>query len=149
LLEDYVEVNEGKVTVCRDFAKGKCTRVMCKYYHVPILPGSLLLNRLMSPTAAAMQSVTAMTPTSYHQQQQQQYAAAPRLSNASVADFSSAFGAYPFSAFGFQQLTGSAAVVDHTAFILAQQQQQQQQQAAAMYIASVQQQTASIGNGGN
>lgn len=136
------------MTVCRDFAKGKCTRVMCKYYHVPILPGSLLLNRLMSPTTAAIQSVTAMTPTlaqQQQQQQQQQFATAPRLTN-TATDFSSAFGAYPFSAFGFSQLTGSAAVVDHTAFILAQQ---QQQQAAAMYIASVQQQTASIGNGGS
>jgi hypothetical protein len=31
-----VDVHDGKVTVCRDFAKGKCTRPMCKYYHVPL-----------------------------------------------------------------------------------------------------------------
>jgi len=29
-------VHDGKVTVCRDFAKGKCSRPMCKYYHVPL-----------------------------------------------------------------------------------------------------------------
>lgn len=45
---DYVEVNtEGKVTVCRDYAKGKCTRMMCKYYHVPVLPTSLIMNRMI------------------------------------------------------------------------------------------------------
>lgn len=33
---DFVEVQEGKVTVCRDFAKGKCQRPFCKYYHVPV-----------------------------------------------------------------------------------------------------------------
>jgi len=36
LLDDYVDVHDGKVTVCRDFAKGKCSRPMCKYYHVPL-----------------------------------------------------------------------------------------------------------------
>ena len=35
---DYVEVSDGRVTVCRDAAKGKCARPMCKYYHIPILP---------------------------------------------------------------------------------------------------------------
>ncbi|XP_077862515.1 muscleblind-like protein 1 [Saccoglossus kowalevskii] len=33
--QDHVEVVDGKVTVCRDAAKGKCTRPMCKYYHIP------------------------------------------------------------------------------------------------------------------
>ena len=41
-LADYVEVTEGKVTVCRDAVKGKCTRPLCKYYHIPILPQLLL-----------------------------------------------------------------------------------------------------------
>ena len=26
-----------KVTVCRDAAKGKCSRPMCKYYHIPVI----------------------------------------------------------------------------------------------------------------
>ncbi len=60
---EYVEAHDGKVTVCRDFAKGKCTRVMCKYYHVPILPGSALLSRLLSPGASA----TAPAPTGVSQ----------------------------------------------------------------------------------
>ncbi|KAG1655634.1 Muscleblind-like protein 1 [Nymphon striatum] len=38
LIEDYVEVTDGKVTVCRDAVKGKCTRPLCKYYHIPVLP---------------------------------------------------------------------------------------------------------------
>lgn len=112
---------------------------MCKYYHVPLLPGSLLLNRLMSP----IQSVATLTPTPAPH-----LTTAARLSNG--VDLSSAFGgatAIPISAFSFPQLTGSAAVVDHTALILAQQ--QQQQAAAAMYLASLQQQSASIGNGGS
>ncbi|XP_035694255.1 muscleblind-like protein 1 isoform X9 [Branchiostoma floridae] len=35
LVEDHVEVVDGKVTVCRDALKMKCARPMCKYYHVP------------------------------------------------------------------------------------------------------------------
>lgn len=50
-MEEYVDVNEGKVTVCRDFAKGKCNRHACKYYHVPVTPGSMLLNRLLTSPA--------------------------------------------------------------------------------------------------
>ncbi|KAG8199798.1 hypothetical protein JTE90_000891 [Oedothorax gibbosus] len=42
LLEDYVEVVDGKVTVCRDAVKGKCGRPLCKYYHIP--PSPLLLS---------------------------------------------------------------------------------------------------------
>lgn len=37
LVEEFVEVVEGKVTVCRDAAKGRCARPLCKYYHVPAL----------------------------------------------------------------------------------------------------------------
>ncbi|KAJ8310656.1 hypothetical protein KUTeg_012521 [Tegillarca granosa] len=41
VLEDYVEVMDGRVTVCRDSVRGKCSRPMCKYYHIPIpLPNS-------------------------------------------------------------------------------------------------------------
>ncbi|VDI82564.1 Hypothetical predicted protein [Mytilus galloprovincialis] len=36
VLEEYVEVVDGKVTVCRDSVRGKCTRPMCKYYHIPV-----------------------------------------------------------------------------------------------------------------
>ncbi|XP_078693487.1 muscleblind-like protein 1 isoform X6 [Branchiostoma floridae x Branchiostoma belcheri] len=35
LVEDHVEVVDGKVTVCRDALKLKCARPMCKYYHLP------------------------------------------------------------------------------------------------------------------
>ncbi|CAH1244413.1 MBNL2 [Branchiostoma lanceolatum] len=34
LVEDHVEVVDGKVTVCRDALKMKCARPMCKYYHL-------------------------------------------------------------------------------------------------------------------
>lgn len=34
-LVENVEVVDGKVTVCRDAVKGKCTRPNCKYYHSP------------------------------------------------------------------------------------------------------------------
>lgn len=37
LLEEYVEVTDGKVTVCRDSVKGKCRRQLCKYYHIPVI----------------------------------------------------------------------------------------------------------------
>lgn len=32
-LTENVEVVDGKVTVCRDAVKGKCSRPNCKYYH--------------------------------------------------------------------------------------------------------------------
>ncbi|XP_059177554.1 muscleblind-like protein 1, partial [Physella acuta] len=42
LSEDYVEVNNGQVTVCRDYAtRQTCKRSRCKYYHIPVeLPPS-------------------------------------------------------------------------------------------------------------
>ncbi|KAL4219790.1 hypothetical protein ACF0H5_020202 [Mactra antiquata] len=37
----YVEVNDGRVIVCRDAVRGKCSRPTCKYYHISIpLPPS-------------------------------------------------------------------------------------------------------------
>ncbi|XP_071797943.1 muscleblind-like protein 1 isoform X12 [Asterias amurensis] len=33
VMEDQVEIVEGKVTMCRDAVKGKCARANCKYYH--------------------------------------------------------------------------------------------------------------------
>ncbi|XP_038049875.1 muscleblind-like protein 1 isoform X7 [Patiria miniata] len=33
VMEDQVEIIEGKVTLCRDAVKGKCARANCKYYH--------------------------------------------------------------------------------------------------------------------
>ena len=62
-IADYVEVHEGKVTVCRDAAKGKCTRPMCKYYHVPMLGGGAssvasLTRVLTSQSTAALDSST-------------------------------------------------------------------------------------------
>ncbi|RUS83387.1 hypothetical protein EGW08_008853 [Elysia chlorotica] len=42
LSEDYVEVSNGSVTVCRDFAtRQTCKRSRCKFYHIPVdLPPS-------------------------------------------------------------------------------------------------------------
>ncbi|KAK3104468.1 hypothetical protein FSP39_002639 [Pinctada imbricata] len=41
IIQDYVEVMDGRVAVCRDAVRGKCTRPMCKYYHIPVdLPPS-------------------------------------------------------------------------------------------------------------
>ncbi|XP_061177804.1 muscleblind-like protein 1 [Saccostrea echinata] len=41
ILQDYVEVTDGRVAVCRDAVRGKCSRPMCKYYHIPVnLPPS-------------------------------------------------------------------------------------------------------------
>ena len=40
-IADYVEVHDGRVTVCRDAVRGRCTRPTCKYYHIPVpLPPS-------------------------------------------------------------------------------------------------------------
>ncbi|GFS12906.1 muscleblind-like protein 2 [Elysia marginata] len=42
LTEDFVEVSNGSVTVCRDFATRRtCKRSRCKFYHIPVdLPPS-------------------------------------------------------------------------------------------------------------
>ncbi|OQR73662.1 muscleblind protein 3-like [Tropilaelaps mercedesae] len=41
----FVEVTEGRVAVCRDAAKGKCVRPLCKYYHIPLM----VLQSLQAP----------------------------------------------------------------------------------------------------
>ncbi|KAL5108529.1 Muscleblind-like protein [Taenia crassiceps] len=57
LIDENVEVNQGRVTVCRDAAKGRCTRIPCKYYHIPLLAisasRSLALNSALSAAVAA------------------------------------------------------------------------------------------------
>jgi hypothetical protein len=46
---DGVEVVEHRVAVCRDAAKGQCTRSTCKYYHIPIaLPPAPVMAALAS-----------------------------------------------------------------------------------------------------
>nr|VZH92743.1 unnamed protein product [Spirometra erinaceieuropaei] len=56
LIDENVEVNQGRVTVCRDAAKGRCTRVPCKYYHIPLFAisasRSLALNSALAAAAA-------------------------------------------------------------------------------------------------
>ncbi|VDM34392.1 unnamed protein product [Hydatigera taeniaeformis] len=57
LIDENVEVNQGRVTVCRDAAKGRCTRIPCKYYHIPLIAisasRSLALNSALSAAVAA------------------------------------------------------------------------------------------------
>uniref|UniRef100_A0A3Q0KBT3 Muscleblind-like protein n=2 Tax=Schistosoma mansoni TaxID=6183 RepID=A0A3Q0KBT3_SCHMA len=55
LVDENVEVNQGRVTVCRDAAKGRCTRVPCKYYHIPLF--AISANRSMALNSA-LASVT-------------------------------------------------------------------------------------------
>lgn len=55
-LIENVEVSQGRVIVCRDAAKGRCTRVPCKYYHVPLhaisANRSLALNSVLANATA-------------------------------------------------------------------------------------------------
>ncbi|CAH8459498.1 unnamed protein product [Schistosoma mattheei] len=55
LVDENVEVNQGRVTVCRDAAKGRCTRIPCKYYHIPLF--AISANRSMALNSA-LASVT-------------------------------------------------------------------------------------------
>ncbi|CAH8472394.1 unnamed protein product [Heterobilharzia americana] len=50
LVDENVEVNQGRVIVCRDAAKGRCTRVPCKYYHIPLF--AISANRSMALNSA-------------------------------------------------------------------------------------------------
>lgn len=44
-----VEVVDNHVTVCRDDVSGRCTRALCKYYHIPVeLPPAPQMARLHS-----------------------------------------------------------------------------------------------------
>lgn len=44
-----VEVVDQRVAVCRDAAKGQCSRSACKYYHIPIaLPPAPVMAALAS-----------------------------------------------------------------------------------------------------
>ncbi|EFA04001.1 hypothetical protein TcasGA2_TC014150 [Tribolium castaneum] len=46
---DGVEVVENRVAVCRDAAKGQCSRSTCKYYHIPVaLPPAPVMAALAS-----------------------------------------------------------------------------------------------------
>ncbi|VDP67338.1 unnamed protein product [Echinostoma caproni] len=62
LVDENVEVNQGRVIVCRDAAKGRCTRVPCKYYHVPLhaisANRSLALNSVLANAAGVPSSST-------------------------------------------------------------------------------------------
>ncbi|KAJ8030587.1 Muscleblind-like protein 3 [Holothuria leucospilota] len=53
VVEDKVEIVEGKVTLCRDAAKGKCMRTNCKYYHVPVTATNGILPATASANATA------------------------------------------------------------------------------------------------
>lgn len=58
---DGVEVEEHRVTVCRDAAKGQCARPACKYYHIPVA----------LPPAPVMAALASLLQPQQHQQQQQ------------------------------------------------------------------------------
>lgn len=46
---DGVEVVDQRVAVCRDAAKGQCSRSTCKYYHIPVaLPPAPVMAALTS-----------------------------------------------------------------------------------------------------
>nr|CAI5860394.1 unnamed protein product [Callosobruchus analis] len=62
-----VEVVEGRVSVCRDFAKGQCRRSACKYYHIPVaLPPA----PVMAAIAAYLQQQHQSAPQQSQQQTQ-------------------------------------------------------------------------------
>jgi len=67
LIDENVEVNQGRVTVCRDSAKGRCTRVPCKYYHIPLFAisasRSLALNSALASAAHVPNGSSAGTAT--------------------------------------------------------------------------------------
>lgn len=44
---DYVEIIDGKVTLCRYAVQNRCTRQRCKFYHPP--PASSALAAMVSP----------------------------------------------------------------------------------------------------
>ncbi|KAM7535493.1 hypothetical protein Aperf_G00000097642 [Anoplocephala perfoliata] len=62
-----LEVNQGRVTVCRDAAKGRCTRQPCRYYHIPLqvisVNRSHALNSVLNNAAASMTTLTSSAPT--------------------------------------------------------------------------------------
>ncbi|CAL8101901.1 unnamed protein product [Calicophoron daubneyi] len=55
LVDENVEINQGRVIVCRDAAKGRCTRVPCKYYHIPLF--AISANRSMALNSALASAV--------------------------------------------------------------------------------------------
>nr|CDS33702.1 muscleblind protein [Hymenolepis microstoma] len=63
-----LEVNQGRVTVCRDAAKGRCSRQPCRYYHIPLQAISVnrshALNSVLSTAAASMNNLSSSVNTS-------------------------------------------------------------------------------------
>ena len=67
LTQDYVEIIDGKVTLCRYAAQSRCTRPKCKFYHPPAssLPlmttvplGSIPTTPVVTSWASTKQSIT-------------------------------------------------------------------------------------------
>ncbi|PIK51477.1 hypothetical protein BSL78_11616 [Apostichopus japonicus] len=50
VVEDYVEITDGKVTVCRYAVQNRCTRPRCKFYHPPTTPVAMVNSIPSMPT---------------------------------------------------------------------------------------------------
>ncbi|VEL36984.1 unnamed protein product [Protopolystoma xenopodis] len=53
---ENVEVNQGRVVVCRDASKGRCSRIPCKYYHIPLF--AISAGRSLALNSALAASLT-------------------------------------------------------------------------------------------
>ena len=61
---DHVEVTDMRVSVCRDAAKGRCSRGLCKYYHLPVVLPPAPLHPQSSATYCSNSTVAAPTCSS-------------------------------------------------------------------------------------
>jgi hypothetical protein len=119
-MEDYVEVNaDGKVTVCRDCAKGKCARNKCKFYHIPILATSTAAAGDIVGTMSGCPSIA--TGNGLLKQVQ-----APLLTTAWPATATIIGGAQPQQVFVQQQAMPNSLDPGTLALLLAAAQRQQQ-----------------------
>jgi len=66
--QDYVEVKDDKVTVCRDALQGVCVRPQCKFYHFPSSNSKLIS---VEPFQPQQQQQSGNNPFTTTQQQQQ------------------------------------------------------------------------------
>jgi hypothetical protein len=76
-----VEVVDNHVTVCRDDVSGRCTRALCKYYHIPVelppAPQMARLHSLINKPAAKSDSASQHEAVVHQQAAPVVYAAAP------------------------------------------------------------------------
>ena len=96
----------GRVTVCMDYVKGRCSRELCRYFHPPL---HLLSHLLLKSASAAHTAASPPSPLSQQPQLQpvqQQFSLRASTAAAAVANSSAAYASVAAAAVNNATLVG-------------------------------------------